>query len=289
MTHPSNSEDLMIEPLQQRIVPFYGDEVVAVQHPDTTVYVLFAKLCENLGLTRSSQVRRVQRHAVLSKGLVLLSIQTESGVQEIQCLRLDLLPLWLSGVHASRVKAEFQVKLVRYQEEAAVVLWQAFKPQIVVEATAMQPADDQAIVQLQRIAEMGYAIARMAEQQIELQRQQQALTGRMDTAARVIKDVQVRIGVLEEKLQPAAYITEAQATDVSNQVKALAELLTTKETAKNHYQGIFAELYRRFGVSSYKLIRQEQYATVLQFLDDWRTAGGGDAAGGAPSTSAADG
>ena len=119
---------------------------------------------------------------------------------------------------------------------------------------------------------MVYAIARMAEQQIELQRQLQALTGRLDTAARVIKDVQVRLGVLEEKLQPAAYITEAQATDVSNQVKALAELLTTKETAKNHYQGIFAELYRRFGVSSYKLIRQEQFAAVLHFLDDWRKA-----------------
>src|SRR5919202_3471416 len=127
----------MVEPLQQRIVPFYGDEVVAVQHPDSTVYVLFAKLCENLGLTRSSQVRRVQRHAVLNKGLVLLAIQTESGVQEIQCLRLDLLPLWLSGVQASRVKTELKPKMVRYQEEAAVVLWQAFKPQIVVEGTKL--------------------------------------------------------------------------------------------------------------------------------------------------------
>ena len=270
----------MVEPLQQRIVPFYGDEVVAVQHVDSTVYVLFAKLCENLGLTRSSQVRRVQRHAVLSKGLMLLSIQTESGVQEIQCLRLDLLPLWLSGVHASRVKAELQTKLVRYQEEAAVVLWQAFRPQIVVEETAsvpddqyaVVPADNRAIEQLQQIAEMGYAIARMAEQQIELQRQQHALTGRMDTAARVIKDVQVRLGILEGKLHPAAYITDEQATEVSNQVKGLAELLTSSEAGKNQYQGIFAELYRRFGVSSYKLIRQEQYPAVLQFLEEWRVA-----------------
>ncbi len=275
-------EESMIEALHQRIVPFYGDEVVAVQHPDSTVYVLFARLCENLGLTRSSQVRRVQRHAVLSKGLALLSIQTESGVQEIQCLRLDLLPLWLSGVHAGRVKAELQAKLVRYQEEAAVVLWQAFRPQIVVEETAIVPADQHAIVpvdthaieQLQQIAEMGYAIARMAEQQIELQRQQQALSGRMDTAARVIKDVQVRLGILEDKLHPAAYITEAQAAEVSNQVKGLAELLTGAAGGKNQYQGIFAELYRRFGVASYKLIRQEQYAQVLQFLEDWRAASG---------------
>jgi hypothetical protein len=59
---------------------------------------------------------------------------------------------------------------------------------------------------------------------------------------------------------------------VSNQVKALAELLTGKDKAKNHYQGIFGELYRRFGVSSYKLIRHSQYDAVLAFLDDWRKA-----------------
>ncbi|CAA9304048.1 MAG: hypothetical protein AVDCRST_MAG93-4799 [uncultured Chloroflexia bacterium] len=104
----------------------------------------------------------------------------------------------------------------------------------------------------------------------------------MDTAARVIKevrgqlgDVHVRLGVLEDHLHPAASITDAQATEVSNQVKSLAELLTGKQAGKNHYQGIFAELYRRFGVSSYKLIRQEQYSAVLSFLEEWRVASSG--------------
>ncbi|CAA9302899.1 MAG: hypothetical protein AVDCRST_MAG93-4727, partial [uncultured Chloroflexia bacterium] len=75
-----------------------------------------------------------------------------------------------------------------------VVLWQAFRSQIVVEETTIMPVDQHDIVpidthaieQLQQIAEMGYAIARMAEQQIELQRQQQALVGRMDTAAGIV-------------------------------------------------------------------------------------------------------
>jgi hypothetical protein len=48
-------------------------------------------------------------------------------------------------------------------------------------------------------------------------------------------------------------------------------VLTHKE-GKNQYQSVFAELYRRFGVSSYKLIRQEQYKAVLAFLEDWRGA-----------------
>jgi hypothetical protein len=82
--------------------------------------------------------------------------------------------------------------------------------------------------------------------------------------------------VLEETLHPAASVTDAQATEVSNQVKALGELLSDKEGRKNHYQGIFAELYRRFGVSSYKLIRQEQYTAVLDFLEGWRRAAAGE-------------
>ena len=269
----------MSDPLQQRIVPFYGDELVAVQQTDGTIFVLFARLCENLGLARGSQVRRIQRHTILSEGFVALGVQTDGGPQEAQCLRLDLLPLWLSGLQARRVREALQPKLVQYQREAAMVLWQAFKPQILVEKTAIVQSASQAIQQLQQIAEMGYAIARMAEQQIELQRQQEALTGRVDAAARVIRDMQghmvdveVRLGVLEDQIHPTAYITDTQATEVSNQVKALAELLSGTDRAKNHYQGIFAELYRRFGVSSYKLIRHEQYAAVLAFLADWRQA-----------------
>ena len=32
----------------------------------------------------------------------------------------------------------------------------------------------------------------------------------------------------------------------------------------------FSDLRRRFGVSGYKNIRQDQYQAVLDFLDDWR-------------------
>jgi hypothetical protein len=46
----------MDSPLAQRIVPFYGDELVAVQQPDGTILVLFSRLCENLGLQRAGQV-----------------------------------------------------------------------------------------------------------------------------------------------------------------------------------------------------------------------------------------
>jgi antirepressor protein len=265
--------------LPQRTVHFHGDDLVAVQQSDGTIFVVFIRLCENLGLNRLAQVRRIQRHAILNPGLVTLTVQTPGGPQALQCLKLSLLPLWLSGVQATRIKPELQAQLVRYQAEAADVLWQAFKPQILIEDRSLAPADDAVIAQLERLVEQSRAITRLAEEQL-------ALARRMQDAARVVKrlqgdladvqgqvaDVHVRLGVLEDQLHPAAYLTDAQAAEVSHQVKALAELLTSQEAGKNHYQGIFAELYRRFGVGSYKIIRQEQYTAVLAFLDDWRRA-----------------
>ncbi|GAC1536519.1 MAG: hypothetical protein NVS2B7_06250 [Herpetosiphon sp.] len=269
----------MTDLLQRRIVPFQGDELIAVQQSDGAIFVLFTRLCENLGLARRSQVLRVQRHTILVKGLVTLTVSTQGGPQDAQCLRLDLVPLWLSGLQASRVKPELQQKLVEYQQNAAVVLWQAFKPQLVDEEATSIGAMDRTVYELQQIAAMGRAITHMAEQQIELQRQQTQLSQRLDGAARIIQDVQtkisavhIRLGVLEDQLHPGAYITEAQAGEISSRVKSLGELLTAYQPSKNHYQSIFAELYRRFGVSSYKTVSQSQYAPVLQFLEDWRTA-----------------
>jgi hypothetical protein len=86
-----------------------------------------------------------------------------------------------------------------------------------------------------------------------------------------IADIQVRLGTVEDKLHPHAYITDQQAANVANAVKALAEMLT-RQKGKNQYQGIYGELHRRFGVSSYTMIRQEQYDSVLSFLEDWYDA-----------------
>jgi hypothetical protein len=245
-----------------------------VQQPDGTIYVHFARLCDNLGLSRPSAARRVQQHEVLQDGFVTLRVVTDGGVQALQCLRVDLVPLWLAAISARRVKPELRVKVVRYQREAAQVLWQAFRPQVVPDEAV--PVGT-ALGELQRIADLGRAITRLAEQQMDLEREQQRLEGRMDGAARVIRAVQSRLDgfelrllTVEERTTPEAPINEGQAAEIKERVKGLAQLLTVRDASKNHYQGIFAELYRRFGVSSYKLIPQAKYPAVLAFLDDWR-------------------
>jgi P22_AR N-terminal domain len=275
------------DPLEQHVVRFYSDDLLAVQQSDGTILVLFAKLCENLGLNRESQVRRIQRHAVLSKALVSLVVQTSSGVQTALCLRLDMVPLYFSGIQVERVKPHLREMLLRYQGEAADVLWRAFRSRILDLASSAETAigADTGIVELERIRDMGRAIASLAEQQIELQRQQQTLANRVDRAGLVVRAlqgdvaaIQIRLGSIEGMVRPGTPISAYQAAEVSQKVKALAEQLTGIQGGKNFYQGIFGELYRRFHVTSYKELPQALYPELIAFLDDWsRAAQGGQA------------
>ena len=57
-----------------------------------------------------------------------------------------------------------------------------------------------------------------------------------------VTDIQVRLGVLEDKVNPAAYISDTRVSEVSTKVKTLAKMLTKQDKSKNHYQGVFAEL-----------------------------------------------
>ena len=151
----------MNTPLLRRIVPFYGDEIVAVQQGDGTIYVLFARLCDNLGVARNRQAERIQEHSVLSEGFVQLVIETDGGPQESQCLRLDLLPLWLISIQAKRTKPKVQERLIRYQREATAVLWEAFKPQIIQDEAPLTTESGLAISQLEQIVEQSRAMQRM--------------------------------------------------------------------------------------------------------------------------------
>lgn len=278
-----------LTPVEERIVDFYGDRVAAALVPAGEIYVPARPIAEALGLTWASQNNRIQRDEVLARRVRKVIMHGADGkAREMVCLPLELLAGWIFGVTTSKVRPELREKLTRYREECYRVLWEAFRDRLVAVPGAVLTESD-AIAELQRIAEMGRAIARLAEQQIDLQRQQQHLSQRVDRAGQVVRSIQsdvtaiqVRLEMLEDTVRPGAPIAKAQAAEVSQRVKGLAEQLTGMEKNRNFYQGIFGELYRRFRVTSYTEIPQEQYAAVLAFLDDWRRAA--DSGSTAPPT-----
>ncbi|MEZ4511010.1 MAG: phage antirepressor N-terminal domain-containing protein [Chloroflexota bacterium] len=62
-------------PIEQKEVDFYGDEVTAVLIKDH-VYASVTNLCDALGLDAQGQRRRIDRHSVLSKGLMVAKVST---------------------------------------------------------------------------------------------------------------------------------------------------------------------------------------------------------------------
>jgi anti-repressor protein len=124
----SNKQIETLEAVEQKVVYFLDDELVAARAKDGHIYVSLRHLCQALGLDRYGQVQRIQRQTILDQGHYYIEIETAGGQQTANMLRVDLVPLWLSGVSTRSLKQdEVRAKLERYQAEAAKVLWEAFQ------------------------------------------------------------------------------------------------------------------------------------------------------------------
>ena len=133
-------------------------------------------------------------------------------------------------------------------------------------------------------ANLSLAQAKFAEQQIEIERQvalaknlAEAAHERLNKAGVMVLNLKDRLTQVEELIHPAALVSDAQATEISNAVKMLANLLTNTGSSGtvNQYQEVYNEIYRRFGAPGYKSIRRDQYMAVLDFLEEWRLSAGG--------------
>lgn len=259
----------VLTPLRQEFARFYEDEIPAAiveVEGQQTVYVPLNPICEFLGVNWSGQLQRVRRDPVLSEVARSVTVITDpgesgkgGGPQTLLCLPLDMLHGWLFSLNATRVRPDLQEKIIRYQRECYRALAAAFLK------TDIESGSSEEYQVLAQVKEAALAIASLADQQM-------ALTARLDKAALVVGEHGRRITALEQQLAPRNSISDQQAADVAETVKALALLMGENDKSKSHFQQIFSELYRRFRVSSYKLIRQSQYQLVMDFLNEWAEA-----------------
>ena len=179
------------------------------------------------------------------------------------CLPLRYLNGWLFGVNADRVKEEIRDRVIRYQEECYDVLFQAFqRPSLPVE-------DPSAITALVHVRDMGLAIARLAEEQIVFESRIVTTEERLDQAAAVVGDLKKRVSRLEESRSPSDNVSEDHSSQISQAVKAVAMKLSDK-SGRNEYGGVYGEMYRRFGITSYKLLPARRFIEAMDWLTEWR-------------------
>lgn len=269
------SDDKSLVPVEEKKVDFYGDEITAVLvdvDGRQQVYIPLKPICDFLGLNWDGQRQRIRRDAVLSE-VVMSAVITTADIDpasrrphtsNMLCLPLDFLNGFLFGVNASRVKAELRERLIRYQKECYQVLANAFVGRAPVAETTPTMAA------LAQIREMGLAIVQMAEQQMAFERRITATETRLENAAVFFGELRKRVTNLERQLAPGDPITDEQAAEIAQKVKAVA---MAQGGQGDSFQAIWGELYRRFRVTSYKLIPQSKYTAVIAFLDGWLEGG----------------
>lgn len=116
-------------------VDFFGDTLKAASDESGIVWAGVKWLCDGIGLSegqRQRQTTNIQSDIVLSKGVANLQLPTKGGNQEVLCLQLDYVPLWLAKISITpdmrENNPELVEKLVNYQLKAKDVLAAAFLP-----------------------------------------------------------------------------------------------------------------------------------------------------------------
>jgi hypothetical protein len=264
------NDQTAIVPVREARVEFYGDILMAAEGPDGTILVPLRPISDAMGLAWSGQRERTLRHPVLARGLQYVRVTrtySRRGNPNVLALPLDMLPGWLFGDNADRVKPELREKVIRFQEECFRVLWNAFKGDVV--PTAPAPADLNPAEQALLLAE---AVASLARQHLALEERYTTMAdftrGFIQQARGRLADHEDRLTALELHISGGATISEDQAAEIAGAVKNVAHLLGQQGSA-NPYQQVWGELYKRYRVAAYRNLPSARYAEALNWLQGW--------------------
>lgn len=128
-------------------VPFMGTSLMAARDADGQIWAGVRWMCDGLGLSegqRKRQVANIQADKVLSKGGSNLILPTKGGNQEVLCLALDFVPLWLAKISITPTMEaetpELAKTLEQYQLHAKNILAAAFLPvNVVTDIDSLSP------------------------------------------------------------------------------------------------------------------------------------------------------
>ncbi|MGH2537162.1 MAG: phage antirepressor N-terminal domain-containing protein [Candidatus Promineifilaceae bacterium] len=266
--------DKSLVPVEQKQVIFYDDELTAVLveiGEREEIYIPVRPICDYLGLDWSAQFRRINRDPVLSGTIQGVAITTTpspdgrgGGLQEMVCLPLKFLPGWLFGVSVVRVRPELQDKILRYQRESYDVLWNAFQE------GRLTTTDDVTFDELlQRGESEAVEAYKMLQAMVKLARNQILIEARLEYHDSRLTNYETRLEAVETVLgDPGRHITPEQASQLSQAVKAVALKLGQK-TGRNEYGGVYGELYRKFGITGYKLLPARRFQEATDWLTNW--------------------
>lgn len=232
-------------------VDVLGSQVMAAKDSEGQIWAGVRWFCQGLDFSKGQidrQIKNIQNDSALSKGASNLTLPTNGGTQDVLCLRIDFIPLWLAKITITektrQERPDFAAKLLDYQLKAKDILANAF----VEKKSAGEPATLQQQIQL------------IAQGTTELYQKVDTLAERMDN--------------FEQNLP----LLPEDADDVSKEVKKrVVEVLGGKDSNAYHdkslSQKVFMDAYRNlksnFNISSYKAIKRNRKDMAVQIAREY--------------------
>lgn len=167
-------------------------------------------VCENIGLDWHAQLNRINRHHVLSKGVVMIATPTKGGVQKYVCLPISMINGWLFGIETSRVKPEIRATLEQYQLECFNVLYSHFMPKMAqqypntINAEQQQQIKQAVNDRSYRTGEHYQAIYTKLYEQFKIPRYQDLPASQFENAIKWLGGINNRCGLSNEDLYDLA-------------------------------------------------------------------------------------
>jgi hypothetical protein len=266
-------------PVQQKQVEFYGDKIMAVlveKGRQEMIYVPLRHMCDLLGVSYQGQIRRIKEDAVLARKLAGVNITFTpdpetggGGTQIVNCIPLSYLNGWLFGINARRVKEEVRERLILYQEKCYEVLAEAFQEGRLTADPDLEALLHSGQSEAAQAYRMLQGLLKLARNQVIMEAQLQAAVSRVDAHDIQLVEHTERLEEIESMLgSPEQLVRPEQAMQISQAVKAVAHELG-KRSGRNEYGGVYGELYRRYGINSYKALPQKQFENALSWLNEW--------------------
>lgn len=247
-----------IQPLEQKTTNFNGDLITVVIDENGIVLIPLRPICASLGVDWSAQRRRINRDDILSEAIVVVDVtvtdmssNTRPERSSMLALPLDYLNGWLFGINVKRVKPEIKERLLTYQRDCYRVLADAFgRNAVAARRSDIETSDAPSAITYRN----AMAVANLAREQFMMRQQIERNT--------------TEIADIRAMLTNRNTISDAQAAHISQAVKALA-LELGKRSGSNEFGGVYGELYRRYEITSYKLLPIEKFDEAMKFLSDW--------------------
>ena len=288
-TNGTNGADIPEEQaIEQQIVPFLGDDLAAALAPGGTIYITLPGMCNALGLNTRGQLQRIQRTRTLLKGLRRIPIKTRGGFQPLNCLRIDLVALWLAGAQPGSIKSEFRAKIEAYQDELAPVATQVFMRVMGLRTREIIPSTDPQILALaDRVDTLTEITTLVYEYMGTLLEAQGRASMQLEQAIRLLEaltnrqeETETQVARIDERTQR---LTSAHGQDVQEMVNLIAAAIVKQSpniTTQLAHSMVYGRLKRRFRARSYIEIPDERFDEVMAYLrGELRKFSGGDLPG----------